>query len=233
MVWTTQPPMQPAQKEVKGMGIPIIGDIIQGVGSALGGWAQGQGMKEQARAQERQAQLAARQNWQQMGINERQFGQNANLQRSQYLDQRGVGAADLQKRLAALPMADRALYMMNQRAGQTPGAYQARDYTRGGMPGAGQAMGGYAPVLAAQQASAAAYRPGAGGMDAGPLQAAMARLQSMAGVPGEYSAANVGELQKESMVAQLREQAAMATKSGDRRKYEERLARMLGVPVGG
>jgi hypothetical protein len=205
------------------------GDLIQGAGSALGGYAQGKAMSEQAKAQREQNQMQSRQNWQQMGMNDRQFGQNANLQRSQYLDQRAVGAADLQKRLAGVPMADRAMYMMTQRAGQTPGAFQARDYTRGGMPGAGQAQGGYAPVLQAQQASAAQYTPGAGGMSAAPLQDAMARLQSMAGVPGQYNPTDVGTMQMQGLANQLREQAAMATKDKDRQKYEARLEQMLGM----
>lgn len=220
---------------------PVIASGVQALGSLLGGLGQGQASREQLRLQKQLAAMQARQNWEQMGMGDRQFGQQANLNRSQYLDQRAVGAADLQKRMAGLPMADRAMYMMTQRAGQVPGAFQARDYTRGGMPGAGQATGGYAPVLDAQRASAAQYTAGAGGLDPRALQAAQERLQSMAGVPAEYMAQSAGAMRLGSAADQLREQMAMTANDKKRqgiagkvqelqkRAAEERLARLVGM----
>lgn len=211
--------MDPATATLAAAGINALGGLIGGIG-------QGQGMREQAKAQRQIAEMQARQNWQQMGMGDRQFGQTSNLNRSQYLDQRGITAADLQKRLAGAPLADRAAYMLAARAGAAPQAFQARDYTQGGMPGAGQAAGGYAPGLAAQGAAAQRYTPGAGGVRTDALQSAMARLQSMAGVPGEYQASDAGQMRLQSEIDEQRELSANSNNLANRQKYAARVQRL-------
>lgn len=206
-------------------GLFIGGNIISGLGQAKAG-------KEQAKVAKEQGRMAARQNWQQLGQADRQFGQNANMARAQYLDQRGVAAADLQKRLGLAPLADRAAYMLAARAGAAPAAFQARDFTRGGVAGEGAATGGYAPGLNAQAQAAQAYQAGAGGLQTDALQAALARLRDMAGVPGEYQAREGGQMAIDSKIDEQREFMANETRARELRKYQNRLNRLNMVRQG-
>ena len=126
---------------------------ISALGSALGGYSQAQAAKDAAKRQQQQAQQVLGQSYQQMGQNDRQFAQNSNLDRSKYLDQRALGAADIQRRINLTPIADQAAYGMRNMLGAAPAPFQPRDFTRGTMPGQGQASGGAAPMLAAQNAA--------------------------------------------------------------------------------
>lgn len=200
--------------------------LIQAGGSLLGGIGQGQAMKAQTKAQKQIAEMQARQNWEQMGMGDRQFGQQANLNRSRYMDERAIGAADLQKRLSGAPLADRAAYMLAARAGAAPQAFQARDFTQGGMPGAGQAQGGYAPTLNAQAQAAQNYTAGAGGVRTDALEAALARLQSMAGVPAEYQAREGGQMRLQSEIDEQRERMANDGRALQTTRYNDRINRL-------
>lgn len=205
---------------------------IQGLGGLLGGMGQGQAQKEQTKAQKEALAMQARQNWEQMGMGDRQYGQNANMQRAQYLDQRGLTAADLRKRMNMTPLADRASYMLAQRAGAAPQAFQARDFTRGTTPGAGQATGGYAPSLNAQAAANQNYTAGAGGMANPELEAAMARLTNMAGVPAEYQAQDADQMRSQSAIADQQERMAMDGRLSQAGKYDARINRLRQVAAG-
>lgn len=215
------------------VGLTVGGNILAGIGQGKAQAAATRLNKEQGREQ-------ARLNWQQLGQADRQYGQNANMARAQYLDQRGVAAADLQKRLGLAPLADRAAYMLAARAGAAPAAFQARDFTRGGEPGAGAATGGYAPMLNAQAQAAQNYTAGAGGLQTDALEAALARLRSMAGVPAEYEAREGGRMALDSKIDEQRLFMANETKAGELRKYQNRLNRYdmlrrgepLPVPTG-
>lgn len=206
-------------------GLFVAGNVISGIGQGKANAAANRLTKEQGR-------MAARQNWQQMGQADRQFGQNANMARAQYLDQRGVAAADLQKRLGLAPLADRAAYMLAARAGAAPAAFQARDFTRGGVAGEGAATGGYAPTLNAQAQAAQTYQAGAGGLQTDALQAALTRLRDMAGVPGEYQAREGGQMAIQSKIDQDLENMAGERRAGELRKYQQRLDRLRMVQRG-
>lgn len=222
------PPIDPGTATVVAAG-------IEGLGGLLGGIGQGKATKEQTKMQKAALDMQARQNWEQMGMGDRQYGQNANMQRAQYLDQRGLTAADLRKRMNMTPLADRASYMLAQRAGAAPQAFQARDFTRGTTPGAGQAMGGYAPSLNAQAEAAQRYTAGAGGMANPELEAAMARLTNMAGVPAEYQAQDADQMRFGSAIATQREKMANDGRLSQGQKYQARIDRLqqgaTGAPM--
>lgn len=204
---------------------------------ALGGFFTGKSQADAARdAAKRQQQMQAQQlgqNYQQMGQQDRQFGQNANLDRSRYLDQRAVGAADLQRRINLNPIADQAAFGMRNMLGASPAPFQPRDFTRGTMPGSGQATGGAAPMMAAQNAAMQQYTPGAGGMDDSALIAARNRLQSMAGVPAEYQAQDPNQLRLGAEMQQMQIDAANAKKMQDRIAIQDRMTRLQGSLGGG
>ena len=195
----------------------------QAIGSLLGARSNAQAQQDQARRQQQQANQSLGQNYQQSEQNDRQFAQNANMERSKYLDQRGVDAAALQRRINLNPLADQAAYGMRSMLGQSPAAFEPRDYTRGTMPGAGQATGGSAPMLAAQQEAMGRYTAGAGGMDPSALIAARDRLQSMAGVPAEYQNRTADQSRLAAEMQQLRVDAANAKTAQERINIQNRI----------
>jgi hypothetical protein len=160
----------------------------QAVGSALNARTQAKQNKDQMRQQADQFRQQQQLQREQMGQSNQQFGANFNMNRAGALDQRAQQAAAVQRQVNLNPMADRAAYMLAQRAGAAPAAFQPRDFTRGGIPGRGQATGGFGDVLNAQRAAAGQYKAGMGGMDPSALIAARDRLQSQADVPGMYGA---------------------------------------------
>ena len=105
------------------------------------------------------------------------------MDRAKYMDERAGAAANVQDRLNYAPMADRAAALMAARLGVSPEPWQPRDYTRGTMPGRGQARGGIDSVLQAERAANAAYRPGTGGINTDQLRAMMDRLKDDTAVP--------------------------------------------------
>jgi hypothetical protein len=171
----------------------------QALGSALSARTQAKQNRDQLRQQAdqfaKQQQLQREQMAQgntlqrdQMGQSDRQFGANFNTNRVGQMDQRAQQAAALQRQINLNPLADRAAYMLAQRAGAMPAAFQPRDYTQGGIPGRGQATGGLADVLNAQRTAAGNYKAGMGGMDPAALIAARNRLQFQGDMPGMYGA---------------------------------------------
>ena len=206
---------------------------ISALGSALGGYSQAQAAKDAAKRQQQQAQQVLGQSYQQMGQNDRQFAQNSNLDRSKYLDQRALGAADIQRRINLTPIADQAAYGMRNMLGAAPAPFQPRDFTRGTMPGQGQASGGAAPMLAAQNAAMQQYTPGAGGMDNPELAATRERLKSMVGVPAEYAAMNPNQMRLGAEMQQMQIDAANAKKARDRVAIQDRMNRLQGSLGGG
>ena len=123
-----------------------------------------------------------------LGQSDRQFADRSGMDRAKFLDERGQSAIGVQNALNLAPMRDRALYMLQQRAGAMPAAFQARDFTRGGVAGSGQATGGYGSVLAAGQQAAGNYRGGMGGYDTTAMREALARYRDPSNLPDEYKA---------------------------------------------
>lgn len=164
----------------------------QALGSAFGAANQNKMNNRQLDEQRRQFDLQQRQQQQQFsaqqGQSDRQFGQQSNLSRANQLDQRSVGAADMQRRLSMAPLTDQAMSFMQARAGAAPAAFQARDFTRGAMPGAGAAQGGMGSTLNATRTAMQNYRPGMGGLDTSALRESVARLRSQQDIPGMYGA---------------------------------------------
>lgn len=204
---------------------------ISALGSGLSGAASASAQRDAAKRQQMIAQQQLGQNYQQLGQSDRQFAQNSNLDRSKYLDDRGAAAAALQRRINLNPLADQAAYGMRNMLGSAPAPFQPRDFTRGTMPGAGQASGGTAPMLEAQNAAMQRYTAGAGGMDDSALIAARNRLQSMAGVPAEYAAMDPGQMRFNAETQQMGIDAARAKYARDRIRMQEQADRM-GASMG-
>lgn len=107
------------------------------------------------------------------GQADRQFGANYNIDRMGKLDERATSAARLQRALNTSPLQDRAMYMLNQRLGMSPGSY---------------AQGGAAPLLEGLRNASGNYQQGQGGMDFSVLRNAIGRMTSGADDPGAYRA---------------------------------------------
>lgn len=201
--------------------------VLSFLGNALIGGGTAQASKEQAKADKMRTEEQSKVSYGQLGQDDRQFAQKSNLDRSGYLDQRGMQAAALRNQMNKMPLADRAAAMLAARAGAAPAAFQARDYTRGMTPGSGQATGGYADTLNATRTAAQGYKLGDGGLMNNPeMQAALARLNSMAGVPGEYTAQNPARMRLEAELAEQMELYANARKASDKQKYAQRITQL-------
>lgn len=87
----------------------------------------------------------------------------------------------IQNLLNRAPLADKGQYLAMHMAPPTP--FQPRDYTQGLGQVRGQATGGAAAQMAANNAAAMNYRPGAGGVDTMALRTLMARA---GGPPQSY-----------------------------------------------
>lgn len=125
------------------------GDITEGAGSAVGYYLDYE-TKQKALAQQKEQ-------------FEKQYGLQANTQ-----------AADVAGRLNRAPLADKGQYLaMNY---TPPMPFQPRDYTQGLDQIRGQAQGGAAAQLAANNAAATKYAPGAGGVDTSVLKSILSRL---------------------------------------------------------
>lgn len=211
------------------MTIATLGSLaLQGIGSAVSGIAAGKASAEDRKAAAEAQRRQLGQSYQQMGMTDRQYGQQSNMDRSRYLDERGVAAADLRRRQNLAPLSDQASAMLAARVGAAPAAFQARDYTRGTTPGAGQATGGFASTLGAQRQTASTYQPGQGGLMNNPeLQSALARLSSMAGVPGEYTPMSAQQMGMQAEIDDQRRQMAMDNRPAERAKYSQRINDML------
>lgn len=194
----------------------IIAAGIGAVGSGLTGYGQAQQAKQNQKLTA--AQLAAQQglNYQQLGQSDRQFGQTSNLNRANALDQRAVGAADLQRRLNLAPLSDQASYFLQQRAGMPPSAFQPRDFTRGTRPGAGAPTGGVTAGMNQAAQAMQGYRAGMGGIDTSALRGAIGRLQDESQLPGEYKAQSADQMRLGAEMQQRMVDAANAKKAGDR-----------------
>lgn len=142
---------------------------------------------EEKRRQFDQEMALSRQKYNQ---SEAQYAQNDAWNNAKYQDERGIGAAKLQGQLNLSPLADKASYMLMQRLGVAPAAFQPRDYTKGTMPGAGAAAGGYSDVLAADQRALGSYTAGAGGWKTDALQAAYDRMRDPKTLPSLYQGAD-------------------------------------------
>lgn len=205
---------------------------LQAVGSGLNSANQAKMNKRQLEAQRQQANQSLGQNYQQMGQQDAQYGQTSNMNRQQLLDQRLGQASQVQNQLNMNPLRDRAAFMMQSRLGVPPAAFQARDFTRGTMPGAGNPSGGMAPVANAMQTAAGQYRAGAGGMDDSALRAQMAGLRDQSQMPGMYQAQNANQLRFGAEAQQNAIDAANAKYARDRVRNQEetnRLAASLGI----
>jgi hypothetical protein len=122
------------------------------------------------------------------GADERQRAFQSSFDLARYGDDRANMAIGVQRALNFAPMSDQASYMLQQRMGIAPGAFQARDYTTGAMAGSGAAQGGMGGVLGAQAAAAKNYRPGMGGYDTRALTDALARFRDPRTLPSAYQA---------------------------------------------
>lgn len=201
--------------------------VLSFLGNALIGGGTAKASKEQAKADMRRTEEQSKISYGQLGQDDRQFAQKSNLDRSGYLDSRAMQAAAIRSQMNKMPLADRASAMLAARAGAAPAAFQARDYTRGTTPGSGAASGGYADTLNATRTAAQNYKLGDGGMMNNPeLEAARARLTSMAGIPGEYTAKDPTRMRLELELAEQRELYANATKAKDKQKYAMRITQL-------
>lgn len=208
-------------------GIKAAAPVFTAIGQGMQGFGAAKAQKDQAAQARRQAEQQQRYSYADLGQSDRQFGQTSNLERSKYLDERGIQASALRNQMNRLPLADRAAYMLAARAGAAPAPFQARDFTRGTTPGAGQATGGYAEGLAAQRTAAGQYTTGAGGMMYNPeLEGAINRLNSMAGVPGEYGAQSPMKTQLEAALAEQMQLAATGKSSEERAKAQAAVIRI-------
>lgn len=201
--------------------------VLSFLGNALIGGGTAKASKEQAKADMRRTEEQSKISYGQLGQDDRQFAQKSNLDRSGYLDQRGLQAAQLRSQMNKMPLADLAAAMLAARAGAAPAAFQARDYTRGTTPGSGAASGGYADTLNATRTAAQKYQLGDGGLMNNPeMQAALNRLNSMAGIPEEYTAQNPTVMRLQSELAEQMELYANATKAKDKQKYAMRITQI-------
>jgi hypothetical protein len=209
---------------------PVTGSmIVSGIGSALSALSGANQQRTQERISQQQANQAAAQNYQQMGMGDRQFGQTSNMNRQQLLDQRNAQAVQAQTALNLNPMRDRAAYMLTSRLGMPPGAFQPRDYTRGTMPGQGAPTGGMAPVMGAMQTAARDYRAGMGGMDTSALRAQLAGLQNQSQMPGLYEASTPDAMRYGAEQQQLQLDAANANYAQDRVNLQNRADRLAST----
>jgi hypothetical protein len=215
---------------------PVTGSLIMAgvgaIGSGLSGAQRNRLTRQQLEQERQQQQAGLGQNYQQMGTQERQFGQTSNLNRQQQFDQRMAAASGVQEQLNRNPLRDRAMFMMQQRAGMTPGAFQPRDFTRGTMPGAGAPTGGMAPLLTQMQTAAGQYQPGMGGMDPSALRAQLAGLQDQSQMPGMYAPQSADAMRYGAERQQLALDAARAGSARERLALQER-ANRLATTLGG
>lgn len=216
--------------------VPLASLAIQGIGQGLSAYAAAKAAKEQAKTAAEQLKAQQGLSYQQLGQNDRQYGQTSNLNRAAQLDQRAVGAADLQKRLSLSPMADQAAYFLQQRAGVPPTAFKPRDYTAGQMPGSGQASGGITAGMNQAAQAMGQYKPGMGGLDTSALQDAVKRMRNESLVPGEYQAMDPNAMRLQSQMGQNMVDATTAKYSKDRlalQAQNDQLAAMIGQMKGG
>ncbi len=179
---------------------------INAVGSALSALGGASAAKQSAKESKAQRQASERLSYAGMGQNDRQFGFNANMGRATTLDNRALGAAELQGRINRAPLADQAQYLIQQRLGL------------------GSAVGGMG-------SAAAGYRPGMGGVDTSFLTSARNRLANEALVPGEYQAQSGEQEQLGAMRAQLLTQLNAERRPFARQQLQQRIAEidaMLG-----
>lgn len=216
---------------------PVTGSLIflgvGAAGNAITGANNAKMTRQQLEAQRQAQQQGLGQNYQQMGLQDRQFGQTSNMNRQQLLDERLKQASGVQEQLNRNPLRDQAMYMMQQRIGMVPGAVQPRDFTRGTMPGAGASTGGYAPVLNQMQTAAGQYRAGMGGMDASALRAQLAGLQDQSQMPGLYRPADPDAMRYGAERQQLQLDAANANYAKDRLALQDRANRLASTLGGG
>lgn len=187
---------------------PIALNAVGSALSALGGASEA---KKDRKEQKAARHAAERQGWAGMEQNERQYGYNANMQRGTVLDNRALTATDLEGRLNRAPMADQAQYLIQQRLG----------------------MGN---VVNGQNAAAAAYRPGMGGVDTTQMRATFDRLRDESRMPGEYEAQTGGQMRMTALRDQYMQEFARAKKPQDRQTWERRireLDRIIGAEASG
>jgi hypothetical protein len=195
---------------------------IGALGSALGGAAAAGAQQDAAAASKQQQRAAMGMNYQQMGQNDRQFAQSNAMQRAQYMDQRATQAADLQRRANLTPLSDRASFFMQHLAGAGPQAFQARDFTRGTMPGSGTANTQLnTPAL---QKAMQSYTSGAGGMSNEALTSAIQQLRDPSQAPTQYQAQSPAVMQLEAEIASQQAQMAQDQRPAEQAKYRQRIA---------
>lgn len=195
--------------------VPIASEVGGSILSALGGASAANKQRQAARDAQRSQE---RMSYQGMGQSDRQFGYNANAQRSSNLDQRALEAARVQGQLNRAPMADQAQYLLMQRLGAAP-----RDITRG------TAAFQSAPN---PQMAASSYRPGMGGVDTSALQSAFDRLRDPSQVPGEYTPMSSSANRLDGQRAALA--SAMATERDPRKRdlYARQIAEIDRMMAG-
>ena len=206
---------------------------VNAAGSAASGMNTAKMTRQQIEAQRLAQQQGLGQNYQQMGLQDRQFGQTSNMNRQQQLDQRMASASGVQEQLNRNPLRDQAMYMMQQRAGMAPGAFAPRDFTRGTMPGAGAPAGGYGPMLGQMQTAAGQYKPGMGGMDPSALRAQLTGLKDMSQMPGLYAASTPDAMRYGAERQQLQLDASNAKYAQERVDLQNRANRLAGTLGGG
>lgn len=124
------------------------------------------------------------------GLTQERGGTQAGLDLASRTADRNYGLAQNAQQMAVLnsinraPMADKGQYLALNHA--APTAFQPRDYTQGLTKVQGAPQGGAQAQLAANQAAANNYKPGAGGVDTDTMKLIMGRL----GVGGTPSSTN-------------------------------------------
>lgn len=126
---------------------------------------------------------------------QQQFTEEMGRTSNQFDQTRNIG--DLQRRIEQAPARDKALYMLNQRLGMTPQAFQPRDMANPASAGTANPQGGGIDS-ASLQASMGRYRApnfmndqaGSGGVDPRLYHQMMARL----GLSGAYGNQNIGDV---------------------------------------
>jgi hypothetical protein len=155
------------------------------------------------------------------------------MNRQTQLDNRLGQASAVQNQLNLNPMRDRAAYMLQQRAGAMPAAFQPRDFTKGTMPGSGAATGGMGSVMNQMQTAAGQYKAGAGGMDPSALQAQLAGLKNQSQMPGMYQGQTADQMRYGAEAQQMQVDASKAKYSQDRINLQNQANRLAGTLGGG
>lgn len=163
------------------------GDWLSAGGAAIGGYMDAKQSAAALAQREAEFQRQLEQRKAEMGMSGEQFEKTLGQRQAEEATRSGefdrtTGNSEAQLNVQAqtalnkAPMADKAQALLLSRMGAAPTAFKPRDWTAKLSNIEGEATGGPADSLAAGQRAAAAYTPGAGGVDTSALKLLQQRM---------------------------------------------------------